>query len=193
MWIKKIIYKINDENRILDNLSNNEINFIIGKSDSGKTFILNGISNTWKNVIDNKLKLEEDIKFEIRHNNEIMSCPEERSNISIKNIFFSKNNDVSCGILYYPSQRISYDFFDKKSTTEKSFMPIENDFKSHSIHNSIILIDDIDIKPNKEKIESFINKEIPLMLHNRNQIIISIYDDKLISNINIPNKKFYLP
>lgn len=192
MWIKKIIYKINNESKILDNLSNNEINFIIGKSNSGKTLILDGISNTWKNAIEKKTKSEECVKFELRHNNDIMSCPEEKSNVSIRNIFFSKNNDISCGILYYPSQRINYDFFDKNSTTDKSFMPIENDFKNHSIHNSIIIIDDIDIKPNKEKIESFIHKDIPVVLHNKNQVIISIYNEKLIENIKIPNKKFYL-
>lgn len=192
MWIKKIIYKINNQNKILDDLNPNKINCIIGGSNTGKTLILKNISEVWKNAIDNKLENNSVVKYEIRHINTIMNCPEEKSNKSIREMFITRNNDVSCGILFYPTERCSYEYENIFSTTDRLFHPIINDINNHSIHNSIIIIDDIDLKPNKNKISDLISNYLLKAINNSNQIIISISDEKLIEEFNKDIKLYHL-
>ena len=177
---------------MFDQLKSNEINLFIGDTECGKTTILKGIAESWQSCLS-ETKRPDSVQLEIRHLDITMSSSDNSGAIKIKNLFVNKNNDVSCAMLFYPVERILKDIGNAekdKSTTEKCFSAMSSDFENHSIYNSIIIIDDIDLKPSKKRIETFINTHFPKLIKNKNQIIMSCINEKILDGLSVPMKKF---
>lgn len=194
MWINKIHFKVEDTYKSFDQLKSNELNIFIGNTECGKTTILKGIAESWQSCLSDT-KNKNNIQLEIRHLNLTMSSSDISGSKKIKSLFVNNNNDVSCAMLFYPIERIFKDVSDDnkdKSTTEKCFSAMASDFENHRIHNSIIIIDDIDLKPSKKRIKTFINTYFPTLIKNKNQIIISCINEKILDEIAIPSKKFHI-
>jgi hypothetical protein len=192
MWINKIHIRLEEKHRLFDQLKSNEINLFIGDTECGKTTILKGIAESWQSCLS-ETKRPDSVQLEIRHLDLTMSSSDNSGAIKIKNLFVNKNNDVSCAMLFYPVERILKDMGNAekdKSTTEKCFSAMSSDFENHSIHNSIIIIDDIDLKPSKKRIETFINTHFPKLIKNKNQIIMSCINEKILDGLSVPIKKF---
>jgi hypothetical protein len=192
MWISKILFTNNGNKKLFENLKQNEINIFIGDPSTGKTKLTRGIAHTWQNCINN-VHTEDYIKIEIRHLNFTLGIPDPANAKKIKDIFIKENNDVSCGILYYPVERIalSYDKnMEKMPTSAKCFYRIKSDFDAHSIKNSIIIIDDFDLKNNKNQLEDFISGYATKILKNDNQLIITCCNENILDCITIPYRKY---
>lgn len=194
MWISKILFTNNGNKKLFENLKQNEINVFIGSSSSGKTKLARGIAHAWQNCINN-LHIEDYVKLEIRHLNFTLGIPDPANAKKIKDIFVKENNDVSCGILYYPAERIvlSHDKnVEKMPTSAKCFYKIKSDFDAHSIKNSIIIIDDFDLKNDKKQIEDFINGYATKILKNDNQIIITCCNEEALDHITLTCRKYII-
>ncbi len=194
MWISKILFTNNGNKKLFENLKQNDINIFIGPPSSGKTKLTRGMAHAWQNCINN-IHTEDYVKIEIRHLNLTLGVPDPANAKKIKEIFVTENNDVSCGILYYPVERIVLPHeknTEKMSTSSKCFYKIKSDFDAHSIKNSIVIIDDFDLKIDKKQIEDFINGYATKILKNDNQIIITCCSEEITEHISIPYRKYII-